>query len=171
MKIIIGLGNLGEKYKNNRHNIGFMVLDKLNDKNWQKSKSNLLLYSWLNSSTELVKPQTFMNESGVAVKYAVNKHKIKTADLYIIHDDLDIPLGSYKIQLGVGPKVHNGINSVEDAIGTKDFWRIRIGVDNRDPNDRAQGEEYVLQDFTNEDREILDGVIKKVCKEISHLFK
>lgn len=166
MKLVIGLGNPGEKYKENRHNVGFMVLDKLNKKSWQKSKSGLLLYSWYRSDIELIKPQTFMNDSGVAVRYAVNKHKIKTSNLYIIHDDLDLPLGTWKIQFAKGPKDNGGINSIEQVLGTKDFWRIRVGVDNRNSEARTSGEEYVLEDFTEDEKTILDKVINEICKKL-----
>lgn len=169
MKLIIGLGNPGEKYKYNRHNFGFMVLDRFNDKGWQKSKSGLLFYSWYQSAIELVKPQTFMNDSGAAVKYALNKHKVRTENLYIIHDDLDLPLGSWKIQFAKGPKVHGGINDIEQKLGTKDFTRIRVGVDNRKPEERTLGEEYVLQNFSEDERGVVDKVIDEVCKKLETL--
>ena len=170
-KLIIGLGNPGEKYINNRHNVGFMVLDKLNNKRWQKSKSGLLLYSWLQSSTELVKPQTFMNDSGVAVKYAVGKHKIRTANLYVVHDDLDLPLGTWKMQFAKGPKDHGGINDIEQKLGSKDFTRIRIGVDNRKSESRVLGEEYVLQDFTTEEMKKLGVATDEICKKLVTILK
>ena len=169
MKLIIGLGNPGEKHKNNRHNIGFMVLDKLNDKGWQKSKSGLLLYSWYQSSVELVKPQTFMNDSGVAVRYALNKHKVRTENLYVVHDDLDLPLGSWKMQFAKGPKDHRGINDIEQKLRTKLFTRIRVGVDRRSSEDRISGEDYVLRDFTKEERDVLDKVIDEICKKLATL--
>ncbi len=158
MKLIIGLGNPGEKYKDNRHNVGYLALDTL-----QKNK--------LPKDAVLRKSNVFMNDSGDFVNKLVGQYKLEPSNLYIIHDDLDIPLGSYKIQLGTGPKVHNGINSIEEVLGTKEFYRVRVGVDNRDPNNREIGEEYVLQDFTDEERKILDEVIEKVCKEINHLLK
>ena len=155
MRLIIGLGNPGEKYKNTRHNAGFLVADKL-----QKIK--------LPAGTIVRKSGVFMNESGSSVRALYTKYGIQNTDLYIAHDDLDIPLGSFKIQFGTGPKVHNGVNSIEKELGTQDFWRIRVGVDNRKPDDRTQGEEYVLQDFTEEERNTANGVIEKICKEINH---
>jgi len=158
MKLIIGLGNPGEKYKNNRHNVGYIVIDKLSRMvNGQRLMAK--------------KTNSFMNNSGEAVKKMINHYSLNIDHLYIVHDDLDIPLGSYKIQFGVGPKVHNGVASVEKELGTKDFWRVRVGVDNRDPENRVDGYDYVLQDFTQEERKILDGIIGKVCKEISHLLR
>jgi PTH1 family peptidyl-tRNA hydrolase len=177
MRLIVGLGNPGEKYVVTRHNAGFSFVDELARQkklSWEDSRTGLLQYCWFTNSSgkiELIKPQVFMNDSGKSVVRAKSKHGVKTEDIYVVHDDLDIPLGSYKIQFGTGPKVHNGVNSVEAELGTKDFWRVRIGVDNRKPDDRTDGEEYVLQDFTEEERLTLDGVIEKICKEINHLLQ
>lgn len=147
MKLIIGLGNPGNKYKNNRHNVGHMVADKLKS----------------------TKTDTFMNESGVFVKKMLKARGISPDNLYIIHDDLDIKLGEYKIQFGKGPKVHHGIESIDEALGTRDYWRIRVGIENRDPEDKISGETYVLQDFTNEEKIILDKVISDICKKLATL--
>lgn len=157
MKLVVGLGNPGEKYKNTRHNAGFLVEDGL-----QKTK--------LPRSVVVRKSSNFMNESGTCISVLVHKYSVNPSDLYIIHDDLDIPLGSYKIQLGVGPKDHNGVNSIEQEIGTKDFWRIRVGVDNRNPEDRIQGEGYVLEDFKGDERKILDLTIKKLLIDLIALI-
>ena len=158
MKLIVGLGNPGEKYKNSRHNTGYVFVDELKEVRLPKD-------------VVLKKTDTFMNESGSFVKRMVDQYKVDPSDLYIAHDDLDIPLGSFKIQFGVGPKVHNGVNSVEETLGTKEFWRIRIGVDNRKSDDRTQGEEYVLQDFTSEEKLILERMIKEACKKLVTSFK
>lgn len=161
MKLIIGLGNPGKKYSNNRHNVGYMVVDKL------KAKSLKL------KDMFVVKTSSFMNDSGVAVKALVTYYKLPGTDLYIVHDDLDIPLGSYKIQFGKGPKVHRGLQSIEVALGTTDFWRVRVGIENRIKNNelRIKGEQYVLEDFTKEEKVILDKVLGKVCQEINLLLR
>ena len=119
----------------------------------------------------LVKPQTFMNRSGEVVAKIANFYKVTIDDLVVIHDDLDIRLGEYKIQKGVGPKVHNGLISVEEQLGTANFWRVRIGVDNRIQNSefRIQGEDYVLADFLPEEKTIIDGVIEKAVKELESI--
>ncbi|MFI5241192.1 MAG: aminoacyl-tRNA hydrolase [Microgenomates group bacterium] len=153
MKLIIGLGNPGEKYVNTRHNVGFFLCDSL-----EESKTG--------SSFVIKKSDSFMNDSGGFVQKMLNKYKVKPEDLYIVHDDLDIKLGDYKIQFGKGPKVHNGINSVEEKISTNNFWRVRIGVDNRDLDNRTPGEEYVLQDFTPQEVETVNGVLKEICKKL-----
>lgn len=156
MKLIIGLGNPGEKYKNNRHNVGHMLIDSISNKpipNIQTFKTN-----------------TFMNNSGDFVKKQMDFYKVRPSDIYIVHDDLDIPLGQYKIQLGKGPELHYGIQSIESALGGKDFWRVRIGVDNRPTTpkaSRAKGEDYVLQDFTKEEQKILENVYAKIRDDLT----
>jgi PTH1 family peptidyl-tRNA hydrolase len=153
MRLIVGLGNPGRKYQNTRHNTGFLVVDQL------KSR--------ISDGFKIFKSDEFMNESGSFVKKLVDRYKIDLNNLYVIHDDLDIRLGEYKIQFGKGPKDHNGILDIEQKLGTKDFWRVRVGVDNRPLDGRPMGEEYVLQNFTEEERKILDKVIKAVCHEIT----
>ncbi len=157
MKLIVGLGNPGGEYENTRHNAGFFVVDEL-----QKQK--------LPKGVIVKKSDTFMNESGAFVKKLISKYpSIPISSIYIVHDDLDIPLGSFKIQLGKGPKDHNGIKSVENELGSKDFWRIRVGIENRDPANKIPGEEYTLQDFTSEERKVIDKMVEKVCKEMNLL--
>ncbi len=117
----------------------------------------------------LVKPQLFMNQSGQVVAQIARFYKVDLANLWIIHDDLDIHLGEYKIQLGVGPKVHNGLSSIELALGNKNFWRVRLGIDNREPPRRA-GEDYVLADFLPEERKIFEGEIERAIKEMRAMF-
>lgn len=182
MKLIIGLGNPGEKYQNNRHNVGFMFLDYLlknqrsnikdlpagrqgqNDNSKFKYDKYLLsdIYH-LSSDIILAKPQTFMNNSGLAVNKLIKKFIPHFAgeDLVVIHDDLDVPLGKFHIQK-TGPKLHNGIESIEKTLGAKDFLRVRIGVDNRDPDKRIDGETYVLQNFLAEEKIIINHVFKQI---------
>ena len=111
-----------------------------------------------------------MNDSGVAVKNLSTHYNLQHTNLYVVHDDLDLTLGSYKIQFGKGPKVHNGLLSIEEELGTSDFWRVRIGVDNRDPNNRIPGDEYVLQNFTKEEIEIRDKIIAEITIKLFKLL-
>jgi len=167
MKLLIGLGNPGEKYKNNRHNAGARCAQFLIS-NWLRAPSEL---QFLNKFQILIS-QSFMNDSGKFVKEILTANRYSLTALYVAHDDLDIPLGKYKIQFGVGPKVHNGVKSVEEALGTGEFWRVRIGIDNRNArmqegkNARMAGEEYVLQDFTKEELEILERVFGEIAKDL-----
>ena len=158
MKLVVGLGNPGDKYKGNRHNVGQMVLDRIQRSEDRDQRTGI----------KLSKTGTFMNESGNAVRKAMNFYKLGVEDLIIIHDDLDIRLGEYKIDMGRGPRQQNGVISVEEALGTKEFLRVRVGVDNRDQSSgiRVQGDKYVLEDFTDEERVILDGVIEKIVDEL-----
>jgi PTH1 family peptidyl-tRNA hydrolase len=153
MKLIVGLGNPGEKYKNTRHNAGFLLVDEL-------EKLNL-------PAVILFKPQQFMNRSGVEVKKLVRKYPLDRNELYVVHDDLDIPLGKFKITKGRGPKVHNGLKSIYEQLGTKDFWHVRIGIDNRTATGfSGTGEDYVLESWRPEERETVKSVIKSAAKEL-----
>jgi peptidyl-tRNA hydrolase, PTH1 family len=153
MKLIVGLGNPGGSYVNTRHNAGQLFVDEL-----QKSK--------LSNDFVVRKSDVFMNESGKFVKSLIDKYKLDLSNLFVVHDDLDILLGSYKIQLGRGPKYHNGISSVDKELGSNNYWHVRIGVDKRDPQNRVLGEEYVLQNFTDEEREVLVKTLKELSKKI-----
>ncbi|MCS6956536.1 MAG: aminoacyl-tRNA hydrolase [Patescibacteria group bacterium] len=176
MKIIIGLGNPGEKYQNNRHNVGKLFIDYFISGliNWQvselKEKNKIVAKIFKNNSLILAKSEEFMNLSGKIVKKIIKNYKLKIKNLYIVHDDLDIPLGKFKIQLSQGPKLHNGIKSIEEALKTKNFWRIRIGVDARKKENWIDGETYVLQNLLPEEKEILQNqVFPKIFEKIKNL--
>ncbi len=154
MKLIVGIGNPDVKYKNTRHNAGLMVIDEL--------MSNGRIKDIIAKRSD-----KFMNDSGSFVKKQFSKYpSILISNLFVVHDDLDIPLGSFKIQFGTGPKVHNGLNDIYKKIGTNEFWHVRVGVDSRDPENRAKGQDYVLEDFTDEEKIILNGVIKQICNQL-----
>lgn len=175
MKLIVGLGNPGEKYKLNRHNVGFLFLNyffealKLQRESTSSSinpgfKNDKYLFSEAAKLDDLllIKPQTYMNKSGDAVKKAITHYKlIPSQALVVIHDDLDIPFGKFKIQ-PQGPKAHNGITDVQNKLRTMEFLRVRIGVDNRSPENRINGEEYVLQNFTPDELLQLPELFKKI---------
>lgn len=157
VKLIIGLGNPGNKYALNRHNAGFMAIDAL-----QNAK--------LSPNVILRKTNTFMNASGPAVKKLTDLYALDSDNLFIIHDDLDLRLGTYKIQRGIGPKDHKGLISIEQALATADFWRVRLGVDNRTPANRLPGEDYVLQDFTPEELVIIQKTLTKLPTDLNKLI-
>ncbi|GAB4026846.1 MAG: aminoacyl-tRNA hydrolase [Candidatus Microgenomates bacterium] len=171
MKLIVGLGNPGEKYKNNRHNIGFVVAERvgelLNIDRWIMNKRFMGEVAE-SDKLILIKPNTFMNESGKAVSAISRFYKIKSEDTYIIHDDLDIQLGNFKIQHGKAPKVHNGLLSVERALGTNKYWNVRVGVENREVygNKGVPGVVYTLQDFEPEERQIVGKVVEEVVVDL-----
>ena len=164
MKLIVGLGNPGEKYQGNRHNAGFMFVEYLAQKNVFKHDKYLLsdVYE-IDKEMVLVKPQTYMNKSGDAVAACIKRYCIENTqdNLIVVHDDLDIPFGKFKIQMQ-GPKQHNGLTDIQNKLRTMDFLRIRIGVDDRPLENRMNGEEYVLQNFTEEEQSQLPELFKKI---------
>lgn len=171
MYTVVGLGNPGEDYEKTRHNAGFLFVEKLaGSKSWNQSKSGMLAYVWSkigDEEVELLKPLQFMNKSGEAVKYAVSKHPELTMDnLVVVFDDLDLKLGEYKLVQGKGPKQHNGVLSIYDNLGTQDFWHLRLGVENRQPDQPIPGEKYVLGKFTPEEKEFFDQVLEKAVVEL-----
>lgn len=162
MRIIVGLGNPGAQYIGTRHNAGIMLVDLLSQKltsdyGWRKHYNALLF-----KTPDLVLVKTkdvFMNESGRLLQ------GLPGGGLYVAHDDLDLKLGESKIQRGVGPKLHYGVQSIEGALGTKDFWRIRIGINNR--TIPIEGETYVLQKFTPGEKVILENILDAIIKAIN----
>jgi len=173
MKLIIGLGNPGKKYETTRHNVGFLILDKLiSNIQYPIFKLDKKLKSEISkkpgSNLIIAKPQTFMNESGVAVRALCDFYKIKPADVIVVHDDKDIPLGEYKIQTNRGPAGHNGVISIITHLGTQDFTRVRVGIKTDKKIDDTAN--FVLDKFSKAEIKILDEVIKKVVKEIKILI-
>lgn len=168
MKLIVGLGNAGEKYSHSRHNTGFMFADELVSDIGGSfvDKRDFIAKIYKSGDFLVVKPQTMMNDSGRTVRKIIDFFGLTAKDLCLVHDDLDIKLGEYKIHNGRGPKEHNGVNSVEEWLGSTDFQRIRIGVDNRDPLMRLSGEIYVLQNFSESELEVIRKVIKAAINEI-----
>lgn len=134
MKLIVGLGNPGDKYKDTRHNVGFMVVDKLAhelggaDIQWEVSTKHKARIA-KTGEVVLVKPETFMNASGVAVKSLAAFYKVSAEDVWVIHDDLDLPLGKIRIRTGGASAGHHGIDSVIRELGSDKFTRIRLGID------------------------------------------
>lgn len=167
--LIIGLGNPGRKYKKTRHNVGFIVVDKLKEENnFPKFKIDKKLQTEVtekiedNKKTILAKPQTFMNSSGVAVKSILNFYGIQPTALIIVHDELDLPIGEIKLSQNKGSAGHNGIKSIVQHIGTQDFIRIRIGIK---PNFEIENaKSFVLKKFSKEEEPILESAIKKACQ-------
>ena len=179
MKLIIGLGNPEKKYALTRHNAGFILVDKLKEAwslpafeldkkfdaeisqgtyNLQPTTYNLLL----------VKPHTYMNNSGTAVKKMMDFYKLTPADIIVIHDDLDIELGKYKVTADSRAAGHNGAQSIIDALGTQEFKRIRIGIEGEERRKSRimASEDFVLQNFSESEQ----NIVKNVSNEIILLF-
>ncbi len=160
-RLIVGLGNPGGEYDQTYHNVGFSFLGHLTDglspPRWQAVKGKNFKYSELNNSI-LIKPLVFMNDSGKAVKAALKyfstKTKIKPQEILIIHDDSDIELGKYKLSFGRGSAGHRGVQSIIKALGSDQFWRLRIGI--RKINLRKKAGDFVLKKISPVDRRVLE---------------
>jgi peptidyl-tRNA hydrolase, PTH1 family len=171
MYLIVGLGNPGEGYEKTRHNAGFLFVNKLaENEKWEidrKQEAEVLK----KEEYLLAKPFTFMNDSGRAVRKIMDFYKLTAEKVVIVHDDLDIAFGEYKIQKEKGPKIHNGVRSVEQNMGRTDFWRVRIGIDNREPGGSyGTGADYVLSKMSKSELAEIDGVIEEAVKELAETF-
>jgi len=152
MLLIVGLGNPGKEYEKTRHNIGSRVIDELESLNLK--------------NVTLAKPTTFMNESGRAVKKLISNSKFLISNLWVIHDDIDLPIGEFKIQMGKSSAGHKGVQSIIDHLGTKDFWRVRIGICPQKGKPAAV-EKFVLQNFTKSEEKTIKEVIEKVIQNFN----
>ena len=152
MKLIIGLGNPGSDYDKTRHNIGFNILDELtNGQKWSKNDYAEYLKADVDSQKVIfIKPLTFMNLSGNAVKYFFNYYKLNIEDILIIHDDLDIEVGSFKLKIDSSSGGHNGIESIINTLKTDAFLRLKIGISKPKNGDTVN---YVLKKFSKSDQE------------------
>lgn len=157
MVLIVGLGNPDSKYKNNRHNIGFMVIDKLlNDHNTITiNKSSFRGELFKAQNTLFLKPDTYMNLSGESVRAVCEYYK--PDKIIVIHDDLDLPFGTLRYKKGGGHGGHNGLRSIDLHMG-KDYYRVRIGIGK--PKDKQNVANYVLSDFPKLQKENLDHIIE-----------
>jgi PTH1 family peptidyl-tRNA hydrolase len=195
MKLIVGLGNPGEQYEHTRHNLGFMVLDHflkdfstVKETAWDKNeklKSDLALIDWQPKVGKaerviLAKPNTFMNNSGMSVQLIADFYKIAAEDIWIVNDDLDLPLGKLKIRFGGAAAGHHGVEDILEKLGTDKFWRFRLGIgeiktsaSKMDDDGNAtviskrnmgNTNDFVLGVFTSSDM----GEVKKLIKNASN---
>ena len=171
--LFVGLGNPGEKHKNNRHNVGFMALDCLSAfHKFGRSRTKFLGRTAMGSLDERklisFKPQTFMNESGRAVREASNFYKIGPERIIVFHDELDLPFGQVRVKKGGGHAGHNGLKSIDENIGT-DYFRIRIGISHPGEKEKVTG--HVLGDLSKEDAETLQKILTSIAENISTLIE
>jgi len=174
MLIIVGLGNPGEKFKNTRHNVGFMALDKIKEKNdfpdfglSKKFQAEISEGSWNNDKVVLAKPQTFMNGSGKVVKLLVNYYKPTENGLVIVHDDIDILIGKVKFSKDSGSAGHKGVQSIIDVLKRKDFARLRIGILPQKGKPQKT-DEFVLQKFSQKEKEVIEKIIEFIGEAIKN---
>lgn len=167
MKLIVGLGNFGEKYINTKHNVGFMAIDCILKKiNAKMSKSKFDGEVYVNNDFILATPFTYMNNSGVFVSQLVNYYKIAIDDIMIITDDIYTELGKVKVKLKGSAGGHNGISSIIDHLGTSEFKRTKIGISKPLANSDINLADYVLSKFSKDEMLILSNVLDSVSDAI-----
>lgn len=187
MHLIVGLGNPGEKYLKSRHNAGFMILRSIIGDEWtSESHEKSLIHHETLMDRELIyaMPQTFMNNSGIAVKTLQNKHGASLENIVVIHDDIDLPFGTWKIQFSRGAGGHNGVQSIIDQIGTNEFLRFKVGIAPVNADGHAMKPKpgifqsqkdavakYVLKDFSKGDQDKLEMIAKEIREAIETLVK
>lgn len=167
MQLWVGLGNPGNEYKGNRHNVGFMVMDQLAEDNYFpafKEKFKGLYTQGLYGGRKIIllKPQTYMNDSGQSVRAAADFYKIEPENIIVFYDELDIDPGRVKIKQGGGTGGHNGIKSIDKHLGDKDYWRVRLGIGHPGDKNRVSG--YVLSDFSKEEQKWLPFFLDSVTR-------
>ncbi|MBU0613322.1 aminoacyl-tRNA hydrolase [Patescibacteria group bacterium] len=177
MKLIVGLGNPGRKYKNTRHNIGWLMLDELikslsisSFKTVKKFECEVTQGKINDERLILAKPLTFMNKSGKAVGLLKNFYKIDLEDIIIVRDDLDLELGKYREKQDSGSGGHNGINSIIEHIGSKGFTQIKVGIKN-DMLSKMDPASFVLQKFTAQEKKQLKSQIPEFVARIQKLLE
>jgi PTH1 family peptidyl-tRNA hydrolase len=171
MKIICGLGNPGRRFKFTRHNLGFLALDKFQKENcfprfkfFEKFLAEISQKNFKGEQIVLLKPKTFMNDSGIALKKFFSQFKTEKKNLCLVHDDLDLPFGKIKISFQKSSGGHKGVQSVIDQLSANDFWRMRIGVGEKK---KEYPEIFVLKEFNAKEKKAL----KKILNFANELLK
>ena len=169
MKLVIGLGNPGDKYLNTRHNAGFLVIDEAASRlNLRVSRKEC--FSFLGEKKEVIytKPQTFMNKSGDAVKCMLGKFKCTVQDLIVVYDDLDLPLGKLRIRHGGSSGGHKGVQSIIDCLADTGFTRVRLGISGEEKPKAVV--DYVLSQFKKEEKETLQSTLVLAADAVEFLL-
>lgn len=167
MKLIVGLGNPGRDYNNTRHNLGFRVVDELAARHglsWSASgqaKAEIAKGKIGESEVVLAKPQTFMNLSGQAVQALASFYKIEQSDIWVVHDELDIPFGVLRVRVAGDSAGNNGVKSVIEQLGSRNFGRFRLGVANNTLRNPIPAEAFVLQPFTAEEASRVSHIVDR----------
>lgn len=164
MKLVFGLGNPGKKYGNTRHNVGFLVVDRITAQNRvtvKKKICNSLVGEWHVDGERvlLVKPQTFMNCSGEALRDLSRRYPASTEDIVVVHDDLDLPFGRIRIRARGGPGGHRGVLSILESLGEEEFHRVRIGIGR--PPAGVDPTDFVLESFNEQEAGQLDAIVSR----------
>lgn len=177
MHLVVGLGNPGKKYEKNRHNVGFMAIDRLRGAHalpdLKDKFSGLFSRGELTTArgripVALLEPQTFMNLSGDSVQPAAAFLKVPVSSVIVVHDELDLPWRDVRIKVGGGHAGHNGLRSIIQRLGA-DFVRVRVGVGRPPPDFQGDVADYVLHDFDAAERSYLPAVIDRACEAVERI--
>ena len=174
MRLIVGLGNPGDRYQHTRHNVGFRCID-LMAREWgislsdRRAKAVLGRGNHLGQDVVLAKPRTFMNNSGEGVAYLLTRFGAKPDDLVVVYDDMDLPLGRMRLRPNGSPAGHNGIRSIISELGTPNFARIRVGIGH--PDLRGAQVSHVLNRFSEEEAPEIARVVKQVAEAVDCLLE
>ncbi len=173
MRLLVGLGNPGPRYAGNRHNIGFMIVDAIARRHgigpWRRRFQGYVAEGQIGGERVLLlKPDTYMNESGRAVAAAAQFYKLDLDNIIVFHDEIELPPGKVRVKIGGGAAGHNGIRSIDECIGNN-YRRVRIGVDH--PRVRELVEYYVLQDFAKAERPLVEALCEVVADNADLIAK
>ena len=169
MKLVLGLGNPGRRYTRTRHNLGFLLLDRIAEARGirigdERCESLVGRGEWEQESLVLAKPQTYMNNSGLAAAALLRRFRVRGADLVVAYDDLDLPFGRLRIRCGGSAGGHRGMASILQHIADRDFVRVRIGIGR--PPEGFNAVDYVLSRFSPEEQDSLDGLLAKAAEAV-----
>ena len=173
MLLLVGLGNPSPNNTNNRHNVGFLVIDAINTKfklSKQKPKFKGLLTTGQIDEQKVyaIKPLTFMNSSGICIKELIDYFKIEAKNVFVFHDDMDIDSGKVKVKFGGSNAGHNGIESIDKNIG-KHYTRIRIGIGH--PKNNSMGADHVLDNFSHDEKQSVEDITANIIESLPILIK
>ena len=175
IQLIVGLGNPGTEYEKTRHNAGFWWVDAIADQKRAAWKKETKFSGWTSKVEEggqdfgLLKPATYMNESGRSVGAYLRFYKLEPAAMLVVHDELDMPPGTVKLKRGGGTGGHNGLEDLSDVLGTKDFWRLRIGIGH--PGNKDLVPDYVLKKARREEQDLIDPAFDRSLGLLAWLAK
>lgn len=174
MKLVVGLGNPGKEYDKTRHNIGFMVVDNyiehlnIGNNDWKKKFNSMYLQTDIRGEKVIfMKPLTYMNLSGQAVKEIVDYFKINVSDILVVSDDLDLFVGNFKLREAGSSGGHNGLKNIALCLGTEKFKRLKVGISK---NDSIDIKDYVLGKISREDLVVLNDLFKEIDNVIDDFF-
>lgn len=173
IKLLVGLGNPGDKYTATRHNAGFWWIDLVAEQTNSQLKVDAKMFGIIgklnpNADKWLLKPTTFMNASGRSVAAMANYYKIKPEEILVIHDELDLPAGEIKLKFGGGHGGHNGLRDIHAALGTNQYWRLRVGIDH--PGNKHEVVNFVLKAPTKSEQEAINQSLDDSCHVLPELL-